>query len=445
MFPLDRFHSFIREYALFERADKILLAVSGGKDSVLMAHLFNASGFTFGIAHCNFKLRDKESDLDEDFTRNLAMQLNAPYYTISFDTKENALSDHISIQMAARNLRYEWLEKIRKDNGYNNIALAHHKNDAVETILLNLVRGTGIAGMHGIMPKRNYLIRPLLFLSGEEINKIIIKENIPYREDSSNLSVKYARNKIRIDVIPKLKELNPSLEETFEDSSRRFAELEEYFKKQVNDLRKTIFEEQPDETYVISLDPLKNLSPRQLLLFELFRPFNFNENVLDDLTLSWTGNSGKIFESSTHTLLLDRNRLILRKRQEESIEDTLIFENDTLVKWGNHTFTLQHLSASELQLTNSSDHAYIDADLLSFPLRFRAWRKGDNFYPLGMKGKKKLSDFFINKKIPLSQKKLIPILENGNGDVIWVAGYQTDNRYKITSHSKKVIIFGLQK
>ena len=445
MLPLDRFHSFIAEHALFDHSNKVLLAVSGGKNSVLMTHLFKASGFTFGIANCNFKLRGQESDLDEDFTRSLAKQLNVPFYTSSFDTEENAKSGHISIQMAARDLRYAWLEKIRKDNHYDNIALAHHKNDVVETILLNLVRGTGIAGLHGIMPKRNYLIRPLLFLNREEINEIIIEENIPYREDSSNLSVKYARNKIRIDIVPKLKELNPGLEETFEENSRRFAELEEYFKQQMSNLRKEIFVEQSSGDYVIGLQHLKSMEPRRTLLFELFRPFNFSENVLEDLTASWNGNPGKIFESATHTLLLDRDRLILLNRQNDVIDDTLVFENDTSLRWGDHTFTLRRVTANKLQLLNNSNHVYIDADLLSFPLKFRSWKKGDSFYPLGMKGKKKLSDFFINKKIPVSHKQLIPILENGNGDIIWIAGYQSDNRYKVTSQSEKVIIFEVQK
>jgi tRNA(Ile)-lysidine synthase len=341
--------------------------------------------------------------------------------------------------MAARDLRYEWLEKIRKENHYDGIALAHHRNDVVETVLFNLVRGTGISGLHGILPRRNYLVRPLLFLDREEINEIIASENISHREDTSNLSVKYARNKLRIDVIPKLKELNPGLEHTFYEMSLRFAEIEEYFKMHVNTLRDDVFEIQASGEYFIDLHKLRNLTPQRTLLFELFRPYHFNENILDDLRNSWNGSPGKIFESSTHTLLLDRDKLILRQREQNTLEEKLFFETDECVLWGESTVILKRESPAAVS-DYETGLAYIDAELLQFPLKVRSWKKGDSFYPLGMKGKKKLSDFFVNKKVPLNYKHLIPIIENGNGDIIWIAGYQTDNRYKITSGTKKVII-----
>jgi len=210
-------------------------------------------------------------------------------------------------------------------------------------------------------------------------------------------------------------------------------------------LRKQLFKEQASGDYYIALADLKNLKPQQILLYELFRPFDFRDNVLDDLTGSWNGNPGKMYESPTHTILLDRNRLILQKRGEYPIEDRLIFENETSVQWGSHRFISHLVDAKGLKLSSNPDHAHFDAELLSFPLKFRSWKQGDSFYPLGMTGKKKLSDFFINKKIPLSSKQLIPILENANGDIIWVAGYQADNRYKVTSLTKKVIIFEMQK
>ena len=445
MLPVDLFQEFISKNALFDRKDKVLLAISGGKDSVLMAYLFNGAGFHFGIAHCNFKLRDKESDFDEIFTHDLAVQLNVPFYSISFDTQEIARKDHASIEMAARQLRYGWFEKIRKDNHYDLIALAHHKNDSAETILLNLIRGTGISGLHGIIPKRDNLVRPLLFLSREEINEIISDENIPFREDSSNQSVKYARNKIRLEVIPKLKELNPGLEETFDQNSRRFAEVEEYFKDQMDLLRTQLLKEQASGDYHITLADLKKLKPQRTLLFELFNPFGFRSNVLDDLVQSWVGNPGKVFESLTHTILLDRDLLILHEKTGNFTEDRLVFENESFIQWGGHNFTLKQAEASSLKIINNPDQAYLDAHMLSFPLKFRSWQQGDVFYPLGMTGKKKISDFFINKKIPLSSKQFIPILENGNGDIIWIAGYQIDNRYKVSPQSEKVVIFEIQK
>ncbi len=445
MLPLDLFKEFISANTLFNGSNRLLLAVSGGKDSVLMAYLFNAAGLQFGIAHCNFRLRGSESDQDEDFTRELAAQFHVPFYSISFDTQDAAKKDHISIEMAARTLRYDWFEKTRKENKYDLIALAHHKNDSAETVLLNLVRGTGISGLHGILPKRDNLVRPLLFLSREEINEIISGENIPFREDSSNGSVKYARNKIRLEIIPKLKELNPGLEETFDQNSRRLAEVEEYFKDQMDLLRTQLFKEQASGDYHIALGDLRKLKPKRTLLFELFCPFGFRSSVLDDLVQSWEGNPGKIFESLTHTILLDRDLLILHRKVTGFTEDRLVFENESFIQWGSHNFSLQRAEAGSLKIINDPDQAYLDTERLSFPLKFRSWQQGDTFYPLGMTGKKKLSDFFINKKVPLNSKQLIPLLVNGNGDIVWIAGYQVDNRYKVTPQSEKVVIFEIQK
>lgn len=445
MLPIDLFQEFIAQNNLFSHSDKVLLAVSGGKDSVLMAHFFNATGLKFGIAHCNFNLRGEESDLDQQFTQDLAAKFEVPFYTSSFNTRETALNQHISIEMAARDLRYSWLEEIRTDIQYDFIALAHHKNDSVETVLFNLVRGTGISGLHGILPKRDNLVRPLLFLNREEINKIIYDEKISFREDSSNASVDYARNKIRLEVIPKLKELNPSLEATFGQNSRRFAELEEYLKEQMNLLRDKLFREQPSGDYHIALADLKTLKPIRTLLFELFCPFGFRDNVLEDLAASWNGISGKVFESATHSILLDRDKLILQKRANSIIEDSLVNEHEASIQWGGYRFTMHSETANDLKLSSDPAFAYFDFNKLVFPLRFRSWKQGDSFFPLGMRGKKKLSDFFINKKIPLNSKQLIPILENGDGEILWIAGYQADNRYKITDGTEKVIIFEMQK
>lgn len=444
MFPLSKFLSFIELNKLFGPADKVLLAVSGGKDSVLMAHLFNEARFTFGIAHCNFKLRAKDSDEDENFTQKLAEQFGVPFFTTSFDTDAYARQHKISVQMAARELRYNWFEAIRKDNNYQYIAVAHHQNDTVETVLLNLVRGTGIAGLHGIAAKRDKLIRPLIFLNREEIDEIITSNQLAYREDLSNSSTKYARNKIRLEVIPKLKELNPFLENTFEENSRRFKELEDFLNLQTEQLRNRIFQYTSTGDIKINLVSLKELQPRKLLLYELFRPFNFSEFVLDDLANAWDGQPGKRFESSTHILLLDRNSLILSAIKETKNTASLIPKGNHTVKWEAFIFETRELNA-EIKLEFSTDAAFFDEALLQFPLKLRHWNKGDYFYPFGMRGKKKISDFFTSLKLPLTEKERIPILENGNGDILWVVGYRSDERYKITSHTKKVFILEKQK
>lgn len=443
MLPVERLRHFIQQNNLFENPDRILLAVSGGKDSVLMVHLFKALKVEFGIAHCNFCLRGNESDGDELFVKQLAETVKVSFHSIRFNTESYAKKQSISIQMAARDLRYNWFEEIRTTFAYNHIALAHHQNDTIETVLLNLVRGTGISGLHGILPKRGNLIRPLLFLASQEIEEIIDFENILFREDSSNQSTKYSRNKIRHEVIPRLKEINPSLEETFIANGHRFSELEILLTDKVEQLREDLFIESGKGIYELGIDKLKNLKPLRLLLFELFKPFNFRENVLEDLIASWDGQPGKTFESHTHVILLDRQKLILTKKPDEVIDEVLLISGEEEAEWNNLMIKIKTVQIQELNIQTDKRYAFIDEDKVMFPVKVRSWKEGDFFYPFGLKGKKKISDFFTTQKIPLTSKKNIPILENGNGDIIWIAGYRTDERYKVSEHTIKVIIFEL--
>jgi tRNA(Ile)-lysidine synthase len=437
MIALNRLQTFIKQHALFQEKERVLLAVSGGRDSVLMARLFKSAGFNFGIAHCNFQLRGEEADQDEQFTSELATELGVKFFVTRFDTAEYARENHVSIQMAARDLRYQWLEKIRKEYDYQYIGLAHHQNDVIETMLLNLTRGTGIAGLHGISAKKGKLIRPLLFLSREEIDQMPPFE---YREDSSNLSVKYARNKIRLEVIPVLKELNPSLEQTFEANRKRFAELEILLKQRVGELREQLFKKLVDHEFEIDLKALKNLIPLNTLLYELFHPFGFTETVLNDLTTAWEGSPGKVFLSATHQLILDRDRLILCQIHQSTPEDISIKLESAEYLWNRQKFISRVVRIEEFQLQKAGAIAQLDCDLLQFPLKLRTWKNGDQFQPLGLKSKKKLSDFFIEQKISLNHKKDIGILENGNGDIVYIVGLRISERYKISPNTKKVFI-----
>lgn len=440
MLPTGAFLAFIQQNELFQVSDRVLLTVSGGRDSVFMVHLFNEAKLNFGIAHCNFSLRGDESDEDERFVKDLAEALDVPLYTTRFDTKAYATAHGISIQMAARELRYDWFQKLKSENQYQYIATAHHLSDHTETILLNLVRGTGIAGLHGILPRRGDIVRPLLFLSRGEIDHYVKELNIPYREDSSNASSKYARNKIRLKVVPPLLELNKDLDATFLENSKRFAELEDFLNQEVGRLRQSLFKENSEGHIYIPLPPLKSLRPQKLLLFELFRPYGFQESTISDLAGSWDGQPGKQFEATEYTLILDRQQLILKKNTGLQTAETIITEDTTLAAWNNKTIRISEALAEKVWLNKAPNWAYFDKDLLQFPLRLRLWHKGDFFYPFGMKGKKKLSDFFTEKKIPLTQKKSIPVLENGNGDILWIAGYRSDDRYKVTRQTKKVLI-----
>ncbi|TZF85831.1 tRNA lysidine(34) synthetase TilS (plasmid) [Pedobacter sp. BS3] len=446
MLPLQAFKQFINQHHLFLDNDRILLAVSGGKDSVLMAYLFNAASYKFGIAHCNFKLRGKDADDDEKFVAALADTFDVPFYSTAFNTETYAKINRISIQMAARELRYNWLESVRKENGYSYLALAHHQNDVIETVLLNLTRGTGIAGLHGIFPKRDIKIRPLLFIGRDEIDAIIESEKISYREDSSNASVKYARNKIRHLVVPVLKQLNPQLEQTFEENVRRLTDAEAFISAEIEKLRSQLFIETGEDSFRIAISELNVLKPLHFTLFELFKPFGFSEAVINDLIRSLPGQAGKIFESPTHFILLDRGKLLLQKRAEALPESVNIIENDTHVHWHNLQITMDAKDAEEVTIIPSPDRLYVDAGLLQYPLTVRSWLQGDRLRPFGMKsGMKKLSDVFTGAKIPLTEKLLYPVLVNGNSDIIGIPGLKADDRYKVMPHTKKVTIFEVQK
>ena len=440
MEALSRLQLFIKQHALFLEGESVLLAVSGGRDSVLMAYLFKAAGYHFGIAHCNFNLRGKESELDERFTEGLAEELAVPFYTCCFDTSKYASENHISIQMAARDLRYNWLEKIRNEFNYQYIAVAHHQNDVIETILLNLTRGTGISGLHGILPKKGKLIRPLLFLNRDEIDELVQKNDYKYREDSSNLSVKYSRNKLRLEVIPVLKELNPALEQTFEANRRRFAELEILLDLHVQEIKERIFKPLTEYEFEISIAELKKLNPLNTLLYGLFHPYGFTESVLNDLSHSWDANPGKVFHSSGHQLLIDRGCIILSPIKEPGHEEILLKSGTAIYTWNKQKYSSKTVPIGRFELRMNENIAQLDLDLLSFPLKLRSWKNGDYFMPLGLKQKKKLSDLFVDKKISLNHKKDIGILENNNGDILWVAGLRIDERYKISPNTKKVFI-----
>ena len=440
MLPVSGFVEYIKKNALFTQEDKILLAISGGKDSVLMAQLFKLTGFKFSIAHCNFNLRGDESQRDEAFVKLLALTLDVPFYSTHFDTKAYAKTNHLSTQMAARDLRYQWFEEIRFRNGYDYIALAHHQNDSIETLLLNLTRGTGISGMHGILPKRGSLVRPLLFLSRPQIEAIIDENNLDYVEDSSNQTDTYARNAIRLNVIPVLKEINPNLEETFAQNFIRFAETEAVLQQVVAETRERICEKRGEDIY-LSIEKIKALQPQKLLFFELLKPYHFTSAVVDELLHALTKQSGTSFYSSLYRATLNRTEIIISSISAETHSEDVLFmhPHDEFVLAGKKKIRLSYSDSTHVDSNLNS--AFVDADKLIFPLVVRFKQHGDKFMPLGMKHHKKLSDFFIDQKVPVPDKSKIPLLINGNGEIIWVVGFRQDNRYKVNVTTKKVAIF----
>jgi tRNA(Ile)-lysidine synthase len=443
MLPLQKFNDFVSQNRLFSKDNKVLLAVSGGRDSVLMVHLFKEAGYNFSIAHCNFNLRGDESQRDESFVRMLANVVEVPMYLKHFDTKAYAAEHKVSTQMAARDLRYEWFEELRIKESFDVTALAQHQDDGIETVLLNLTRGTGIAGLHGILPKRGSLIRPMLFLSRAEIDTIIAENVIDYVEDSSNATLNYARNKIRLQVLPLLKELNPNLERTFEQNIQRFRETEMVLQQVVDSLTRDLLTEKNAAQH-LSIDIIKRLHPQKLLLFELLKPYGFTEKVLDDLILGVDKQSGMVYYSNTHQAIVDRKDVIIVKLAEKKEEEILfIHPHDEQLTFLGQRITISHTDV--VYFEKEQNKAFVDVKKLIYPLVLRTRQEGDKFIPLGMKTHKKLSNFFIDQKVPLNEKEVAPILVNGNGEIIWIGGHRQDDRFKITGSTTSVVVFELTK
>jgi tRNA(Ile)-lysidine synthase len=441
MFKLvEQFEKFVKSNALFMPQDKILLAVSGGKDSVAMVHLFLKSGFNFGIAHCNFQLRKEESIRDQNFVVKLAERLKVPIHVKSFDTEVYAKENQLSIQMAARELRYAYFEEIKLQFNYQKIAVAQHQNDSIETIMLNLIRGTGISGLHGIKAVKDNIIRPLICFTGLAIENWITENNIDFVEDSSNASTKYARNKIRLDIIPKMKQLNPSLEETFQKNIAYFSQLENLLEDVVTQHKQHLFAFKNNRIEILKseLDKLQN---QDIILYELFRPFKFNLSTIKDLVKSLNAEPGRQFESEKYIINVDRIIVTIAKKDDlKEIVSQTILNQQTEVFIGKSLLKINTLIEKPIHFKSDTNSCFANADELVFPLTLRSWQKGDIFKPFGLNGEKKVSDFLIGEKIPKYEKKQIPILVNGDGRIIWICGLRSDDRFKVKSNTKKIII-----
>lgn len=436
---ISQFKEFIKKEKLFNAKHKILVAVSGGMDSVCMAHLFHKAGFDFGIAHCNFQLRGTESDEDEKFVSQLSKRFQAPYHIKKFDTQAYVKKYKVSVQMAARELRYSWFEKIRVKNSYDYIAVAHHQDDEIETFFINLIRGTGIAGLHGIKAKAENIVRPLMFAGRKEIEEFVKKNNILFREDSSNNSLKYLRNKIRHKLIPMIKELNPDIENAVKSGIQRIRQMEAVFREIVEEKKKEIVK-QEGSLVRFDIKKLLSLPHNELFLFEFLKPYHFSGDIIGQISKGLKGTSGKIFNSFTHRLVKDRMHLILSPLRAAN-EDKKFVIPENIKKIDNPLqLKFKKLNISKnFEVMKDSNMAMLDFDKLSFPLMLRKWQRGDYFYPFGMKGKKKLSDFFTDNKFSLLDKENTWLLCDGD-DIVWIAGYRIDNRYRITCKTKRVFI-----
>lgn len=435
---LENLKKHIAKNLPFVQQQKLLIAISGGLDSVVMAHLFHSLSYDITFAHCNFQLRGEESDADAVFVKNLATALNVKVHTKKFDTEAYANEQKESIQMAARSLRYEWFKELATAFQYDYILTAHHADDSLETFLINLSRGTGIDGLTGIPEQNGYIIRPLLPFTRNELKTYAEANNLQWREDSSNASTKYVRNKIRHDIVPLLKELHPTFIENFQVTQQHLQESKLIINSSIEKLRSKVIKETEDGSLSIDIKKLQENSHPKAYLFELLRSYGFT--AWDDVSDLLEGQSGKQLFSENYRLIKDRENLLLQRLEAIVEQEEIQISEDT--KSITNPIELRLEEVSNITTTGKSV-LYVDKKLLKFPLIVRKWKNGDYFYPFGMNGKKKLSKYFKDEKYSLIDKENQWLLCN-EGQIVWVIGKRSDNRYKLTQPTNTIIKFTLQ-
>lgn len=427
----------IRKNELFGKEHRLLLAFSGGIDSVVLAHLLHHAGYSCSLAHCNFRLRGDEAQGDRAFCERFTKDLGIPFLSKDFDTKAYATERKLSIQMAARELRYHWFKELIAEHGFDRLLTAHHANDNVETLLVNLVRGTGIKGLQGIPERQDYLVRPLLFASKEEIMAYAEKHQLPYRNDSSNAEVKYKRNFIRHKVIPELKSLNPALEETIHTSVQFFKQSAEIVQAYAKTKYMTICHE-VNEQLLIDIKALSTEPYKETLLFEWLHQKHFKPRQIAQLceVIDSEKHSGKQFSSLTHRLVVDRKYIIVQPVGSEPLQSSYTISSPDDTKHLPMALSMEEVT--EAVFSGNKNEIVIPHTEQLFPLTLRRWKEGDKFRPFGMKGFKKLSDFFKDQKLSLFDKEAVWILANKE-QIIWIIGYRMDDRCRIGEHEKRLV------
>ena len=424
---MKKVKEFIEKEDLFSKQDKILVALSGGADSVALTRILITLGYHCEAAHCNFELRGEESDRDEDFVHNFCRSLNIKCHSIHFETRRYAAQQSISIEMAARELRYNWFSKICEESDCQVVAVAHHKDDSVETMLLNLIRGTGINGLLGIRPKNGNVVRPLLCASRQEVVAYLHRMNQTYVTDSTNLEDEYTRNKIRLNLLPLMEEINPSVKDGLVKTSSYLNDISKVYQQAIKESIDRIFITPEKE---ISIEKLMNEPAPQALLFEVLSPLGFNSTQVEEVYGSLNGQPGKRFISSQWQVVKDRDLLLIEKVKTANDKPQIIFEEVLLTK--------------EFVIPKDKNTACFDANKFKGVISIRKWEKGDYFIPFGMKGKKLVSDFMTDSKFSLLKKEQQWVL-SCNDQIAWLIGERTDNRFRIDDSTQKVIIAKLGK
>ncbi len=428
---------------LFLKKDKLLLAVSGGVDSIVLCELCFQLGYNFSIAHCNFQLRGKESERDELFVKNLEIKYAVEVFTKQFDTTQYANSNKISIQEAARNLRYEWFDELITKFNIQYLLTAHHRDDNIETVLMNFFKGTGITGLRGIRAKNNKIVRPVLFASKEDLLSFAKENKLEWVEDSSNAETHYSRNKFRHEIIPALKEIFPAVEENLNDNIRRFADIEIIYRQGIDSHKKRLLEKRGSEIHIPILK-LKKSIPLSTIVYEIIKDFGFSTNQTEEVVGLLDSDSGKYIVSRTHRVIKNRNWLIITCLKNKESETILIENEKSEIEFEIGKIKFEKIENNiKFKVPDLKFTACLNADELQFPFLLRKVKQADYFYPLGLRKKKKLHRFFIDQKLALTEKEKIWVVES-NQKIVWVIGHRIDDRFKITKATKNILKISLE-
>jgi tRNA(Ile)-lysidine synthase len=446
---LEQFRSTIKSSNLFSAKDKLLIAVSGGIDSVVLCELCKQAGYDFMIAHCNFQLRGEESERDELFVRELGKKYEVEVLVQLFDTNKYAAENKLSTQEAARDLRYNWFAELvgsqnPKPETRNFLLTAHHADDNNETVLMNFFRGTGLHGLTGIPASINYIRRPLLNFSKEELVAFAKENKLKFVEDSSNQSSKYTRNFFRNEIIPAISKVYPQVKENLQDNIRRFAAIEKLYQFSVNELKKKLCRQKGNEIHI----PVKQLMgyDNTALIYEIISAYGFNEKQVDEIIKLAASDSGKYILSpdNNYRIIKHRHWFIISPVAATESENIIIEESDRKIAFSLGKLSIEIISTTNYKPQTTNYTACLDNKEITFPLLLRKWKTGDYFYPLGMKKKKKLNRFLIDQKLSLSDKENVWVIESDQR-IVWVVGYRIDERFKITDKTKTVFSLTLAK
>ena len=446
---LDQFQAYINRYNLVAEGDKLILALSGGIDSMVLTDLLLKAKVEFVAAHCNFHLRGDESDGDDWFVRKFAEKRGIQCFVNHFETERYAAKHGLSVEMAARDLRYGWFEQLRQQLGYDKIAVAHHADDQAETFFINLLRGAGLRGLKGMQPKNGVIIRPLLWASREQIRQYAVENHIVWREDHTNAETIYLRNKIRNQLLPVFDELHPEARQGLYKSLEHLSAENELYRELLKEKLEQIVE-QDGEVKRLPFDALQHdaVGPSTgsgtsvfsfQLLFEWLRQFGFNTDQCNFIFEAMQTGIGNKYYSPTHQLVIGRNELQLSEIKSVSDEEIQIEIGEEEITSPIHLRFSRFEKTSDFIIDKSLDAALLDADKIQFPLTLRRWRHGDRFHPLGMKGSKLLSDFFVDQKFTEAQKATVFLLVSADSQILWVVGHRIDDRFKVKDETRNVL------